>query len=411
MVITPESSSTQHESSNQSWTSTVSQPQVVSYDSSAVGQGNSTHNWLGIDKSQQNPKSAPSPNVILTREEFEKRVAIPFNLIKRTTKTPSLLTITEESSSIANPHSTTQVIMSEEDITFRNRIIHRRVASEGSLAVRVMSSTSSSDLVTVAIQDDGGDMSDDEAEGPTTDTGSSFRFWNNLRRELHAYTPWAGELAWAYVKDQEEWEAKSSEVTDFPVLYFIEPHSYLPPVEAAMRYQTGMENTSAYILNEFGSARRPIWEFDRVNNRILISPHTEPFEDLRKDINHPDYLTPAKLCQYQACEMAGFEVLRHDRHPFRCRLPSCNQTILDHEYPTLICHGCGMHTFSLLLLRFCTNPYTQAQRPSSATAANSTSSTTCPNTGKNAATNLPPSHTSSTKAPNPRVSPAATPPS
>ena len=238
IIVTPESSSTHKEPSNQNWTSVDIQPQVVSYDSAAVAHRKLNQNWLDIDRSQQAlsaPKSAPSPRVRLTREEFEKRVAIPFKFIKRTATSPSL-PITEESSSTTNPHSTTQVIMNEEDITSHNSIIHRRCASEASLAAKHMETTSSFDFGTAAIQDDSGDTSDEEAEGPTIDTDNSVHIWNGLRREPHAYTPWAGDIAWAYVKDHEEWETKTCEVTDFPVSYFVRPHGNLPPVEAAMRY-------------------------------------------------------------------------------------------------------------------------------------------------------------------------------
>ena len=74
---------------------------------------------------------------------------------------------------------------------------------------------------------------------------------------------------------------------------------------------------------------------------ILIIPHSEPWEDVRSQEGHPEFLPPSRLIEYQACEAAGCDVWRHDRHYVVCRKPGCNVMVMDYDPSSVFCQGCG----------------------------------------------------------------------
>ena len=92
---------------------------------------------------------------------------------------------------------------------------------------------------------------------------------------------------------------------------------------------------------------------------VLVIPHSQPFIGDIRSINieqagywlHPDWLNDTLLSDYQAVEMAGFNVWRHDRNLLRCRL--CAMPLSDKNPATIICLGCGPKS----LIRYCSREH------------------------------------------------------
>jgi len=185
------------------------------------------------------------------------------------------------------------------------------------------------------------DMSDDEREASETLQQNLSIQNHGTPRELHTYTPWATHLDWVYIKREEDRERQHDELGIFN---FVRPCGYIHPKKKNNYFKSkpGQEPAAAYVIATLSSSEDPSVVYDKNNNRFLISTHAYPYVDLRNDPNHPDYLPPEKLCQYQACEIFGYPVWRHDRQFLRCSLPSCHATTVDHDITTQICHGCGM---------------------------------------------------------------------
>ena len=101
------------------------------------------------------------------------------------------------------------------------------------------------------------------------------------------------------------------------------------------------------ISPERSGTDEPILEFD--GEWVQIIPHTLAWPDVRSEIDHPDFLVPTKLCEYQACEIAGYQIWRHDRNLLRCRESGCNAITSDYCPSTVVCVGCGPKT----LVRYC----------------------------------------------------------
>ena len=78
--------------------------------------------------------------------------------------------------------------------------------------------------------------------------------------------------------------------------------------------------------------------------KVTIIPHAVSWPDIRATPGHPDFLVSCKLVEYQACELAGYYVWRHDRHVLPCRRPGCEVLIVDQNTPSAICFGCGPKT-------------------------------------------------------------------
>ncbi|MCJ1384613.1 hypothetical protein MMC17_007731 [Xylographa soralifera] len=220
--------------------------------------------------------------------------------------------------------------LSAEDLALRTRVIHRRCHSEPQHTFKTKV-----DPAPLGGADDNEDLSDDEAEDPqhSRDNGASSA--RLPLREQHPYTPWTTLLDWKYYSNDQELRA-------------IPPgtHAYRfprPVRVSAEGFRAGnMSDCPVYLFPRFTDNDEPKIEYNEVLDCYEITPHSRPWrEDLRSDSNHPDYLPPGKLCQYQAYEFAGFTVWRHDRDPFFCKLSSCGQTTRDHDITTMICHGCG----------------------------------------------------------------------
>ena len=156
------------------------------------------------------------------------------------------------------------------------------------------------------------------------------------RTEPHLYQPWAGQSSWAY---------KTTSVADKRLIQrayvlYEKPQTYINN-EPLPDLPSG---TPAIILPSRTSINEVVMVFDERVKRLAIEPHPEPWEDLRTDVGHPDWLPDGKLCEYQVAEELGFRIWRHDRETLVCNLPSCGKVTQEHVRTTRICHGCGPKT-------------------------------------------------------------------
>lgn len=104
---------------------------------------------------------------------------------------------------------------------------------------------------------------------------------------------------------------------------------------------------SVVISHERTRSDEPIIQFD--GDTVYIVPHEQYWEDARSHKLHPDFLTSWKLAEYQASEVAGYQVWRHDRDLLNCRKPDCDAMVSDYHHTAVICLGCGPKS----VVRYC----------------------------------------------------------
>ncbi|MCJ1283455.1 hypothetical protein MMC26_002784 [Xylographa opegraphella] len=278
---------------------------------------------LGITSKSNDLLSVP----VITRRQSMRRVI---------TLSP-LPTIPESRHENAKPPSV-------EDLALRNRIIHRRCHSETLHTFKTK--VDSHDPMPLGGSDDNEDFSEYEGVDlqQITNKGPSTRL--SLREE-HPYTPWTTLLKWQYYSNDQELRAipRGTSAYRFP----------RPVKKSPQNYRAGnMSDCPVYMFPNFTDNPEPIVNYNEKLDCYEITPHSRPWRgDLRSDIDHPDYLPPGKLCQYQAYEYAGFTVWRHDRDPFYCKLFSCGKITRDPDITTVICHGCGTKS----RVRYCTKAH------------------------------------------------------
>ena len=195
------------------------------------------------------------------------------------------------------------------------------------------------------------DQSDDESEEK-----SAVEIMNS-RAELEpaAYVDWALTVPWTYSVDL---------ATDFAnhragLLLYKHPTPFFPLTDDFNPRAVNGYIIPAIISPILSPTGQPLTFYIPDTNRFVIHPHVIPFPDIRLDGGHPDCLPPSKLCEYQAAEMAGFEVWRHDRSTLSCTLPTCGQVIRDNTRSTQICHGCGTKSW----VRYCSKDHLFADMP------------------------------------------------
>ncbi|KAL8708528.1 MAG: hypothetical protein Q9220_006580 [cf. Caloplaca sp. 1 TL-2023] len=106
------------------------------------------------------------------------------------------------------------------------------------------------------------------------------------------------------------------------------------------------ENLSAQTIVIAGSLDRPMPECTFDSHVLTVNPHHPPFSNDQRSIHSfaglvPDFLFSSKLAEYQAVEIAGRHVWRHDRDLLPCRGPQCSRVLSDMISSTLICLTCG----------------------------------------------------------------------
>lgn len=191
----------------------------------------------------------------------------------------------------------------------------------------------------------GEDQSDEETDVSVILAEQTRARNHGPRTEPHAYTPWAANIKWFYMSGNLQEDANAMVGGSVP---FNDPKLYIS-TDNKVRNQPGREGAPAVLSSTQSNGPYPTVTFDEVNFRFVISPSSQPFQDFRNEPEHPDFLPVSKICEYQAYEFAGFQVWRHDRNNLVCFLSSCHAATLDHEIPTVICHGCGPKAYT----RYC----------------------------------------------------------
>ena len=152
-------------------------------------------------------------------------------------------------------------------------------------------------------------------------------------------------LAWTYytrtIIDRDMREAG--------ILLWDRPHTFYKvlPLRILMM---GEERAAAPAIvehNDAGNAAEPRISFDVKVVRIV--PHFPPWEDVHSDVAHPDFLPSFKLAEYQACEVSGYRVWRHNRECIECAWDGCRNIKSDFNPDTRICIGCGPKSW----VRYC----------------------------------------------------------
>ena len=172
------------------------------------------------------------------------------------------------------------------------------------------------------------------------------------RREEYTYAPWSAETPWRYLAADE-----SIETCTFPVHVkaFRSPPTMRPSEneEKIREVLGGHYDAPAIIMHANSGTEVPSVKFEPSINAFMIWPAKTPQFELRGNQTHPDYLPPEKLCEYQAVEIMDYDVWRADRSTFRCMLPTCHQSVSDHDTTTVVCLGCGPHT----QIRYCSREH------------------------------------------------------
>ncbi|MCJ1388457.1 hypothetical protein MMC18_001304 [Xylographa bjoerkii] len=278
------------------------------------------HSDFGSQASDLDTHSTPSTELL----------SVPFTTprqsMRRSITSSSLTTILESDHEEIRP-------LSAEELATRNRVLHRRCRSEPQDTYKTKVTDYQPPIV-LGGHHDNEDLSDDEDEASEQPRDNAAVQARGPRREQHPYTPWTTTLEWQYYETNQELRA-------------------MPPGTRAYRFprpvrvSTGdvregdMSDCPVWMSPSFTDFAEPIITYNEDLDRYEIIPRSRPWRDIRSDTNHPDYLPPGKLCQYQAYEFAKFVVWRHDRDILYCKLSSCGQFTRDHDITTMICHGCG----------------------------------------------------------------------
>ena len=162
---------------------------------------------------------------------------------------------------------------------------------------------------------------------------------------IQKYGSGAKSLLWAYAIDTQDDET----LDDTGIWLWRRPKTQF---RAHTLLRTEMFGHSVLapvvISHERTGDDEPIIEFD--GKIVHIVPHEQHWEDVRSNESHPDFRIPGKLAEYQACEVAGYQVWRHDRDLSECRKPGCDAMVSDYHHSAIVCLRCGPKS----LVRYCT---------------------------------------------------------
>ena len=117
--------------------------------------------------------------------------------------------------------------------------------------------------------------------------------------------------------------------------------------ESNASQELGAVKAPVIVLPTQGPARNPMKNFD--GDYLHITAHGRVRNDIRSLPSHPDFMTAEKLSEYQAAEVSGEKIWRHDRDLLNCRLAGCLVQIADSNAANIICLGCGPKT----IIRYC----------------------------------------------------------
>ena len=166
--------------------------------------------------------------------------------------------------------------------------------------------------------------------------------------EQHMYQPNFTLLPWAYRTNPGVDDAR---LVQAGLLLYDPPTTYVHEVPVPCTLAMPVLVLQSRVQDEM-----PVIRFDALTARIVITPHYEPWNDVRLNLGHPDWVPDQKLVEYQAVESMGQKMWRHDRQFLPCSLPTCQIPTIDHANATRICLGCGPKT----LVRYCNKAHLMA---------------------------------------------------
>ena len=144
-------------------------------------------------------------------------------------------------------------------------------------------------------------------------------------------------LAWAYKSHT----IADTQMRDAGIWLWEQPETYYEPSTPRTITMDGEAIVAPAIVEQTVTYKssEPQMIFD--GRMLRIIPHFPPWQDLRSDVAHPDFLPSFKLAEYQACEVSGYQVWRHDRDSIACAWNDCRKPTSDFSIETRICIGCG----------------------------------------------------------------------
>lgn len=159
-----------------------------------------------------------------------------------------------------------------------------------------------------------------------------------------AFTGGSKNLAWAYATHT----TYDLELRHAGVWLFQKPQTCFEKQPKAYVTQ-GLGVADAPVIVVPAQGRTPMVESYFDGQYLQITANEKVRNDIREFHLHPDFMTPTKLDEYQACEVAGYKVWRHDRDLLNCRMTGCRIQIADSNPANIICLGCGPKT----IIRYC----------------------------------------------------------
>ena len=150
-------------------------------------------------------------------------------------------------------------------------------------------------------------------------------------------------LAWAYATNTDA----DVSLRNAGIWLWERPTTYYRPYSIPTNLRDPSKPAHVAVSHERTDNSDPLIEYD--GNTVHIIPHREPWEDVRSQIAHVDFLPATQLVEYQACEAAGYRVWRHDRDFLPCRYPGCNVKVIDYAASATVCPFCGPDS----IIRYC----------------------------------------------------------
>jgi hypothetical protein len=186
----------------------------------------------------------------------------------------------------------------------------------------------------VPVRNCNGSLPDSGYSSPTTDV--SYELGSGIKG-----------LRWAYSTDISHSDILNAE----GVWQWKKPLTCYQPIAVSCMSRSdyiNLERVPVTISHENKGTAQTRLDYD--GEKVIIVPHAIPWEgDLRSDIRHPDFIVSQKLVEYQACEVAGYHIWRHDRDLLSCRKSGCDSQNSDYSHSTIVCSGCGPRT----VVRYC----------------------------------------------------------
>ncbi len=158
------------------------------------------------------------------------------------------------------------------------------------------------------------------------------------------FTGGSKNLAWAYATHT----VYDYELRRTGVWLFEKPKGnfkYQPRVLATQGL--GVVKAPTIVLPAQGLLSSAKQNFD--GQYLHVTAYGRVRDDIRSLNLHPDFMTAAKVSEFQACEAAGQKIWRHDRDLLSCRMIGCRIQIADSNPANIICLGCGPKT----MIRYC----------------------------------------------------------